>query len=419
MQLFQVIAILLTLAALCAYVNHRYLRLHPSIGIMLVALVLSLILIATGEFAMPVQRMARAFLSNIHFDDAVLHWMLGFLLFAGAMSVDLNELMRNRGVTAVLTVVGTIASMFIVGGLTWAMFKLLASPMPVHVCLLFGALISPTDPVAVISLMKNVGASRSIQTVISAESLFNDGIGVVLFLTLLEFARGTTPVTVGSVTWLFLRESLGGALIGLAGGAVVYLLLRRVDEYQVEVLLTLALVMGTYALAEGLRCSAPIATVVAGLLMGNQGRVFNLPVAVGEDLGRFWNLIEEILNAVLFLLIGMQVLVTRFNRPILIATAFTIPVVLLARWLSVTATIRSMPAGRSFKRALIPILTWGGLRGGLAVAMALSLPQGPYRDAIVSITYGVVVFSILVQGTTIRRVIKRSLTHDDTAIAAA
>ncbi len=412
MPLFQVIAVLVTLTAICAYVNYRFVHLQASIGILLAALVLSLILIALQRLGLPVQRVAASFLADVHFDDAVLHWMLGFLLFAGAMSVEFNELMNNRVVTALLVVFATVASMFIIGGLTYELFLLLGNPLPFNACLLFGALISPTDPVAVVGLMKGIGAPRSVQTIISAESLFNDGIGVVLFLTIRESGAGGGPVTPGSVTWLFVRETLGGSILGYGAGVLVYRLLRRVHDFQVEVLLTLALVMGSYALAEAFSMSAPIAAVVAGLVIGNQGRMFHMAAETRDDLEKFWALIEEILNALLFLLIGLQVLVTPYNLSLLLATVVAIPVALLARWISVTGTILSHPDGRRASRSLIPILTWGGLRGGLPVAMALSLPPGGHRNEIVAITYGVVLFSILVQGTTIKKVVNRYMAPD-------
>ncbi len=230
---------------------------------------------------------------------------------------------------------------------------------------------------------------------------------MVLFLTILESISSGSPVTFRTVAWLFTRETLGGAMLGLASGVLVYQLLRRVYNFQVEVLLTLVLVMGSYALAEQFHMSAPIAAVVAGLIIGNHGRMFNMAAETRQDLERFWELVEEILNAVLFLLIGLQALVTPFNGSILLATLLVIPVVLLARWLSVMGTVYSYPGSRGSRHSLIPILTWGGLRGGLPVAMALSLPQGSHRDEIVAVTYGTVLFSILVQGTTIKSVVDR------------
>ncbi|MDB5301527.1 MAG: sodium/hydrogen exchanger [Phycisphaerales bacterium] len=408
--MFQVIAILVTVTALLGYVNHRFIRLHPSIGLMLSALVLSLALMVLRHFDLGVKDAAADFIQHVPFGKALLQWMLGFLLFAGALTVDLNELSENSVITAALSVVSTAASMFIVGALAWVMLRAIHVPLPFPVCLLFGALISPTDPVAVVALMKNIGAPKSIETVISGESLFNDGIGVVLFLTLLAFVQGHGAVTAAGVVRLFVQASLGGCLLGFITGITVYKMLRTVRDFQVEVLLTLALVMATYALAEAVHVSGPIAEVVAGLLIGNHGRTLNMAEDVREDLLHFWELVESIMNAMLFVLIGLQVLVMPYSRVYFAAAALAVPIVLLARWLSVELTVRVLALrGRSAKH-MVPILTWGGLRGGLAIAMALSLPPGSQRDLIVAITYGVVAFSIVVQGTTLRRVVMRTQT---------
>ncbi|MDB5293027.1 MAG: sodium/hydrogen exchanger [Phycisphaerales bacterium] len=413
MQLFQVIAILVTVTALLGYVNHRFIRLHPSIGLMLSALVLSLALALLGRLGFGVKAVTADFLDHIAFGKALLQWMLGFLLFAGALTVDLNELWGQRVITATLSVVSTVASMFIVGILTWLALRAIHLPLPFPVCLLFGALISPTDPVAVVSLMKSVGAPKSVATVISGESLFNDGIGVVLFLTLLSYVYGDGSVTSVGVVRLFVQEALGGCLLGFITGVAVYRMLRTVRDFQIEVLLTLALVMATYALAEAMDVSGPIAVVVAGLLIGNHGRSFDMAEDVREDLLHFWELIESIMNALLFVLIGLQILVMPYSPRYFAAGALAVPIVLLARWLSVEGAVRVLALrGRSAKH-MVPILTWGGLRGGLAIAMALSLPPGSqHRGLIVAITYGVVAFSIVVQGTTLQQVVRRSVTND-------
>ena len=389
MSLFQVIAILLALTALFSYINHRYLRLHPGVGVMVLALVLSLLLVAVGEQGFAVRRFAAGFLQQVNLNEALLQWMLGFLLFAGALAVDLNELSRQRWVIALLATAATIASMVLIALPMELVVRALGFDVPLAGCFAFGALISPTDPVAIISFIKRTPAPRNIETIISAESLLNDGVGVVLFLALVQFGRGAGATTAASISWLFVRQSLGGAAIGLVAGAIVYQLLRRVDDFQVEVLLTLALAMGAYAAAEAAHVSAPIAAVVAGLLIGNPGRTFHLSEQTRTDLEEFWELVEEVLNTVLFVLIGLNVL--------------------LARWLSVHVTVSVLPDSRRLRRTLIPVLTWGGLRGGLAVAMALSLPATLHRDPFVAITYGVVLFSILVQGTTMRAVIGRLL----------
>ncbi|MGD0463116.1 MAG: sodium:proton antiporter [Tepidisphaeraceae bacterium] len=403
MKLFDVIAILLTLTALLSYFNHRYMRLHPSVGVMLIALLLSLALIGLGELGLGVRSAARDFLHHVHFGDALLTWMLGFLLFAGALTVDLSELQRNWRITTVLATVGTAASTVIVAVLThWGLGRIGLSLSWIG-CLLFGALISPTDPVAVIAVIRQAGAGKTIGTVVSSESLLNDGIGVVLFLTILKAAAAPGGATVGGVGLMFVRAAGGGAVLGFCTGLFIYQLLKNARNFQVEVLLTLALVMGTYSLASALGMSAPIAVVVAGLLIGNRGKIFRMSEQVNIDLERFWELIDEVLNAVLFVLIGLEVLVMPYSPRHFLAAIIAIPIVLLAR----TATL--LPFAGRVGWGTTSILIWGGLRGGLAVAMALSLAEGPERDLIVAITYGVVCFSILVQGTTIRELVQRTI----------
>jgi CPA1 family monovalent cation:H+ antiporter len=334
--------------------------------------------------------------------------MLGFLLFAGALTIDLNELSKQRGLTAALVIPATVGSMFIIGALAWLIFRATGIAMDWTSCLLFGALISPTDPVAVLSVMNRAGAPAGVRTVIAGESLFNDGVGVVLFLTLLNLTQNHSSITFVGVSRLFIQQALGGAALGLLLGILVYRLLKSVHEFEGNILLTLALAMGGYALAQALDVSGPIAVVVAGLLIGNQGRVFHMQRESAADLMRFWALVDEILNAVLFVMVGLEVLAMPFSIRYLIAAAGAIPAVLLARWLTVVATVRTMHLRRWDGAGLEAVLTWGGLRGGLAIAMALSLPPGGPHDRIVAVTYIVVAFSILVQGTTIRRVVHRA-----------
>ena len=409
MGLFQVIAILLTLTAVFSFINDRYIHLHTTIGVMLIALLMSVALIVLGDFGLGIEPFARRLLSHVEFDEALLQWMLGFLLFAGSLHVDLGELTRQRGLIALLATVGTVLSMLLVGLLTFVALRIVGLPLPLLSCMLFGALISPTDPVAVLAIMKGAGAPKSIQTKLAGESLFNDGIGVVLFLMLLGMITGKGNTGVGSITWLLLREVIGGALIGFIAGAFVHQLLKRVDNYQVEVLLTLALAMGGYALAQALHTSAPIAAVVSGILIGNTGRSFAMSDKTREHLDLFWELIDEILNAVLFMVLGLVVLTLHFGPRQLIAVLLIIPIVLFARWCSIAGAITVLSRKRPFRNGIIPILTWGGLRGGLSVAMALSIPNNTSRNTIIAITYGVVIFSIAVQGTTIKRVVQRYL----------
>jgi CPA1 family monovalent cation:H+ antiporter len=409
MTLFQLLATLLTLAALSSYFNHRVLRLPQTIGVMLVALVVSLALQLAGPLGSGAEALAATLLHAVDFDDALLHGMLAFLLFAGALHVNLDDLARQARVIALLATLGVLGATFLAGGFAWLVFAVVGVDVPLIWCLVFGALIAPTDPIAVLGILKTAGAPKSLATKITGESLFNDGVAVVVFLVLLGVASGTTPAEPGAIAWLFLQEAVGGALFGAAGGWLAYRMLATVDNYQVEVLITLALATGLYALAEAWHLSAPIAIVVAGLLIGNHGRRLGMSERTREHLDTFWELVDETLNAVLFLLIGMELLVLSFRGEYLVAGLLLIPAVLLARLLSVGLPVHLLRTWRSFSPHVIKILTWGGLRGGISVALALSLPPSPVRDPLVAATYVVVVFSILVQGLTIGPLLRRTV----------
>jgi CPA1 family monovalent cation:H+ antiporter len=407
MDLPNLIAVLITIAALFSYANHRFLRLPTAIGLMLMALVFSLALIGLGRLGLgEMTDRAETILATVDFDETLLHGMLSFLLFAGALHVDINDLSRQARVVASLATVSVVLSTAIVGGLAWWVLGALGLAIPLMHCLLFGALISPTDPIAVLGILKSVGAPKSLEIKIVGESLFNDGIGVVVFMVIAGLAYGGHEATVLGVSMLFLQEAVGGALYGLLIGLLAYRMLKSVSNYQVEVLLTLALVMGGYALAGALHVSGPIAVVVAGLLIGNHGRRFAMSETTREHLDAFWELVDEILNAVLFVLIGLEVLVLAFSGQYLVAGIVLIPAVLAARLLSVGLPIGLLRLTREFSTGVVRILTWGGLRGGISVALALSLPAGPERAAIVAITYVIVVFSVLVQGLTLGWVVR-------------
>jgi CPA1 family monovalent cation:H+ antiporter len=407
MSLFDLFAVVIVLAAFFSFLNFRLLKLPSTIGLMALTLLFSVLLVAVGSIFPGVESQARAIVRQFDFGQALLHGMLGFLLFAGALHVDLGDLARHRGPIAVLATVGVLLSTAIVGGLVWGMLALLGSPLRLIDCMLFGALISPTDPISVLGLLKQLGAPKRLEIQIAGESLFNDGVGVVVFSGLLELAAGEPGLDAGHFALLFAREAAGGAVFGLLVGVLVYRMLRLVDNYQVEILLSLALVAGGYAGAEALHLSGPIAMVVAGLLIGNHGRLFAMSSATIEHLDVFWELVDEILNAVLFVLIGLEVLVLSFSRLDLIAGILAIGIVLFARVVSVGLPMWALQRWESFEPSLVPILTWGGLRGGISVALALSLPGDgapgavPGREVILAITYFVVVFSILVQGLTI------------------
>ncbi len=406
MQLLNLIAILLTLSALFSYVNHRYLHLPTTIGVMLIALVLSLVLLALGTIDIRIERYARELLAVVDFNKVLMHGMLSFLLFAGALHVNLNDLAEQKWVIGTLASVGMMASTVIVGGAAWWLLHLLGFQVPFLFCLLFGALISPTDPIAVLGIVKSANVPTSLETKIAGESLFNDGVAVVLFIVLFKLAVGDKEITATSVVLLFLLEALGGALFGFVAGFVAYRMLSSVDNYQVEVLITIALVMGGYALADTLHLSGPIAIVVAGLFIGNHGRRRAMSKKTRQHLDTFWELVDGILNAVLFVLIGLEILVFAFTQQYLLAGLLMLPIVLFARFTSVGATVTLMRLRRTFTPNAVKVLTWGGLRGGISVALALSLPPGPERDVIVAMTYIIVVFSIVVQGLTIGRLVQ-------------
>ena len=404
MTLIHTLTILICLAALFSYVNHRLLKLPMTIGLMAVSLVFSLILLVLGKLGFGVEAEAQRFIGAIDFNEALMHGMLGFLLFAGALHVKLDELLDLKWVIGTLAVIGTILSSLLIGGLSYVVFALVGLPLPFLYCLLFGALISPTDPIAVMGVLRQARLPKALEMKIVGESLFNDGVGVVIFLVVLNLVPKET-VHVTDVLVLFAEEALGGAALGLALGYIAYGMLRSVDNYQVEILITLAVVMGSFGLADLLHTSGPIAVVVAGLLIGNYGRQWAMSETTREHLDNFWELLDELLNAVLFVLIGLEVLVLSFQQPYLIAGLVAIPLVLAARWITVVLQVKGFSFVREFNEKTIRILTWGGLRGGISVALALSLPPGSSRDALVTITYAVVVFSILVQGLTINRVL--------------
>jgi CPA1 family monovalent cation:H+ antiporter len=408
MKLFNILAILITLSALFAYVNDRFIKLPTTIGVMAISLVGSLAIAFLGPLGFGLEEDAMELINSIDFDETLLHGMLSFLLFAGALHIDLERLGRQKWIISTLATASMIGSTFIIGTLAWLVLGWLDIGLPLMDCLLFGALISPTDPIAVLGILKKAGVPESLETKICGESLFNDGVAVVVFLVLLHITAGGQEITLGSVVGLFAKETVGGIFFGLIIGMVAYLMLKSIDNYHVEVLITLALVAGGFALADRLHLSGPIAIVVAGLLIGNHGRLLAMSDQTRENLDTFWELVDEVLNAVLFVLIGLEVLVLTINREYLVASVIIIPLLLLSRLVSVAVPVTLLRRFRTFSPNVIKILTWGGLRGGISVAMALSLPPGRSRDIILTITYAVVVFSIVVQGLTVGRLVKKS-----------
>ncbi len=406
MKLFNILAVLITLSAGFSYINHRFIRLPTTIGLMAIALLVSLGLIALGPLGFGLKEDARLLLNSVDFDETLLHGMLSFLLFAGALHVNLADLAKQKYIIGTLATLGVIGSTFIIGFASLWVLGWLGIELPFIYCLLFGALISPTDPIAVMGILKKAGVPESLETKITGESLFNDGVAVVVFLVMLEIATGTQGVTAASVAALFLKEVVGGLIFGLLIGAIAYWMLKSVENYQVEILITLALVTGGFALADVLHISGPIAIVVAGLLIGNHGRMLAMSDEVRDHLDKFWELVDEILNAVLFVLIGLEVLILTFNRAYILAGIILIPLLLAVRFVCVGIPVVILRRFRTFSPHVIKILTWGGLRGGISVALALSLPAGENREAILTVTYAIVVFSIIVQGLTIGRLVK-------------
>jgi CPA1 family monovalent cation:H+ antiporter len=406
MKLFNILAILITLSAVFSYINHRFIRLPTTIGLMAISLLVSLGLIALGPLGFGLEDDARILLDNIDFDETLLHGMLSFLLFAGALHVNLVDLLRQKYIISTLATLGVIGSTFIIGVASWWVLGWLGIELPFIYCLLFGALISPTDPIAVMGILKKAGVPASLEIKITGESLFNDGVAVVVFLVILQIATGAQPVTVASVAGLFLKEALGGLLFGLLIGGIAYWMLKSVENYQVEILITLALVTGGFALADILHLSGPIAIVVAGLLIGNHGRMLAMSEEVRDHLDKFWELVDEILNAVLFVMIGLEVLILTFNQSYFLAGIILIPLLLVVRFICVGIPVVILKRFRTFSPHVVKIMTWGGLRGGISVALALSLPAGSNREAILAITYMIVVFSIIVQGLTIGKLVK-------------
>lgn len=407
MTAFAVLAWLITLAAIFSYLNYRYIRLPTTIGVMVISLVFSLGLVTLGRLSPGVEEPLRNLLHAVDFDEALLNGMLGALLFAGALHLNINDLAEQKTVIAVLATVGVVLSTAIVGIGSYYVFRVLGIDVPPVYCFLFGALISPTDPIAVGAILKQANIPKSLNTKINGESLFNDGVGVVVFVVILGIATGGHELGVRHVLELFLVEAGGGLVYGFGLGWVAFQMLKSVDNYQVEIFITLALVTGGYLLAQRIHVSGPLAMVVAGLLIGNRGRAFAMSDQTRERLDAFWELVDEFLNALLFVFIGIEVLVLELHPVFLIAGAIAVPLVLLARWASVGAPIAVLRRWRPFSPHAVKILTWSGLRGGISVALALSLPAGPSRGVLITVTYIVVSFSIVAQGLTVGRVAAR------------
>lgn len=408
MEIYNLITIIIVLAALFSYINFKYIKLPGTIGIMLLSLVASLIIINIGFFHPDFFKKTTHLISTLDFNTALMKVMLGFLLFAGAIHIDINEMKNERAAIITFSTIGVLLSTFIVAGLFYAVTHWLGFSIGFIYCLLFGALISPTDPIAVLGILKQAKIPSTLEVKISGESLFNDGVAVVVFITIYEIITADPQnVNLLQIVWLFIKEAGGGIAFGLLLGYIGFWALRSINNYVVEVLITLAIVMGGYLFAAYLHVSGPLAMVMAGIITGNKSRAEGMSDSSEEYIDKFWEMIDEIFNAILFLLIGFEMLIVPFTWMFFWLGCITVVIVLLARLISVAIPVLFLKPIKTFERNAIPILTWGGLRGGISVALALSLPKSMFSEVFVSVTYIVVLFSIIVQGLTIGKFAKK------------
>jgi CPA1 family monovalent cation:H+ antiporter len=408
MSFLELIGILLTAVAVLGYFNHRVLRLPDTIGITAMGVLVSLVLALAGRAIPGGVEWARRLAGQFDFSELVLHGLLSVLLFAGSLHVNIAELARQKLPVLVLSTVGVVLSMSLVGWGAWWMLRAIGMPVPLTWCLLFGALISPTDPIAVLGVLKTAGVPKALEIDIAGESLFNDGTGVVAYLVVLGVATGTSEPTLSAIGMLLLVQVLGALVLGLVVGYIAFFMLKGVDSYPVEIIITLALATAGYSLAEHLHVSAPLAVVVAGLVIGNHGARSAMSEVTRQNLFSFWDLLDEVLNLVLFGMVGLQLLAITDESVSWLAACLLVPVVLAARFLSVGApAIALRPWLRRRTPHAVKVLTWGGLRGGISVALALSLPHFHGRDTLVAGTFAVVFFSLLVQAPTLNMVLFR------------
>ncbi|MBT5415582.1 MAG: sodium:proton antiporter, partial [Rhodospirillaceae bacterium] len=414
LDLFDVAAILIVAAAALGYLNHRVLRLPHTIGLTVTGAIASLGLVAVEALfpGLGLGGAVRGLLTKLEFQDVLMEGMLSFLLFAGALHVDIDLLLKRKWTVAAMATVGVLISTVVVAGGVWLLASALGLTLPFLWCLVFGALISPTDPVAVLGILKSVRVPPSLEAKIAGESLFNDGVGIVLFAILLGAAMGES-VSVFDGALFFAQEAGGGALLGLAVGGIGYFAMKRIDEHNIEILITLAMVMGGYALAQRLHVSGPIAMATAGLLIGNRGIADAMSETTARHLTSFWSLVDEILNSVLFLVIGLEAVAVSGATGGLLLGAGAILIVLLGRVAGVGGPMFAISRLSPFTPGAFPLMVWGGLRGGISIALALSLPAGPAQEILLTVTYVVVVFSVAVQGLTVGKLARRVIVRPE------
>jgi len=407
MGMLELISLIIVLSAALAYFNIRFLKLPSTIGLMILALVLSLFILMLGAIS-PLGGSMKNLVLQIDFSGFLLDFMLGFLLFAGALHTDVKKLRRAKWAIFIYATFGILISTVLVAVAVYFLLPVFYQQVDFIYCLLFGALISPTDPIAVLSILKKAGISESIETKITGESLFNDGVGVVLFLSLFSIAsQGIDEVSTSHIVILLTEEIVGGIALGLLLGYVGFVMLKKIDHYQTEVLITLAMVMGGISVAPVFHFSGPLAMVVAGLFIGNKGALEAMSEETSDYIHKFWEMVDEIFNAILFVLIGLELLVIPFELSFLYVGLVVIIIVILSRYISLAIPSYIFKLQYEFPRKTFLIMTWGGLRGGISIALALSLAANMERNLIVSVTYIVVLFSIIVQGLTLGKFVKR------------
>lgn len=407
MDFFKVFSAILVLSAIFAFINHKFLKLPSTISLMISALVLSFITILIGLFYPDFYEYVQDEIMQIDFSELVLEFLLSFLLFAGALHTDYKRLSSARGPVLSFATIGVILSTFITASLFYFLLQIFGLKIDYIYCLLFGALISPTDPIAVLGILKKEKIPKSLEVKITGESLFNDGVGVVLFLSLLHIAEQGGNIDASFITELLLLEIIGGVGLGLLSGYLALQMMKRIDHYQTEVLITLALVTGAYSLAMALHFSGPLAMVMAGLIIGNQGKKTAMSKETFEYVDKFWEMVDEIFNAVLFVLIGLEILILSFEWIYLVIGLIAALLVVLIRYVSLFTPSYLLGYKKTFAPNALKIMTWGGLKGGISIALALSLSNEMPRDLIISITYVVVIFSLLVQGLTIGKLVNK------------
>ncbi|RWU08251.1 cation:proton antiporter [Pedobacter chitinilyticus] len=414
MELYYSFSVLIVLASFFSYLNLRYLKLPSTIGIMIIAMLSSIILVITGHLFPDTFTHFSNLLRDVDFTEVLMGAMLNFLLFAGAIHINLKDLKEQRGPIVIFSTVSVVISTFVVGGLLFYIAPMLHLNIPFLYCLLFGALISPTDPIAVMGVLKEAKVKKSLETKVAGESLFNDGVAVVVFAVILQLTQSSDiDISFGNISWLLVKEAAGGFIVGALLGLGASNAMRKIDDYKVSVLITLSVVMGGYLIARAMHISGPLTMVAAGIVIGNYGKRTAMSATTKDYLNKFWELIDEILNAILFLFIGFELLLIPNITNYWLMGGISIIVVLFARFISIYIPVKVIPFRNKFSKGTIKVLVWGGLRGGVSIALALSIDEGPHKPVILAITYFIVVFSIIVQGLSVGKVATRALSQEE------